>query len=446
MKKFLLYTILGVAGLAMASCSRDEGPDSEIDFNVPQVAVTHDYPVGVFFRNPGTNGQDATRYERMNQEWDDDNLIPAPHLDLVQGNYGIDQNPNRLTDEMVECLQKDVDWCIGGGVDFWILPALRAKQNTAYPDCLDGDVNLYDIIRGQMGSDVAGTGKRVDLKGKLKFVATVNIEDPLCQSNWSTYDADGNQLSAKTKTLSNTTLLEENDDYVSCILNGDDGSIERLIRRSEVFAEMFKSLKRFFDDPNYYCVAGTRPLVVLQNAHKLYSADCKAFYDKIHAAVKELTGKDIFIVAQQEGCWNPPARTEYFFQGVDAVTNKNMYNQSNWSRSVNYPGMIKLNWAYNRDYFMSHWNIDFIPTGAPAFNGYVDNGNTDKPIVKHDVKTFSAMCNVMRYAAGRCNIMFIDSYNNLQYCSFLAPTKQGWAWPEGFGTEMLDVVKKEFKK
>lgn len=436
---------MAVAGLTVASCSKDEGPSSELDFTVVDVPVTADYPVGVFFRNPGTNGQDATRYERLNQEWNDAENIPAPHLDLVQGNYGIDQNPSRITDDMVGYLQNDVDWCINGGIDFWILPALRAKQDVAYPDCLDGDNNLYDIIRGQIGSDIAGSGKKVDLKS-LKFAATVNIEDPLCQSKWKVYDAEGNQQKTTTKTLSNTVLLDGNDDIVSCITNAEDGSIVRLLRRSEVFVEFFKSLDKYFKDPHYYRVDGTRPLVVLQNAHKLYTSDCKKFYNDLKAAVREATGEDIYIVAQQEGCWNPPARGEYFFQGVDAITNKNMYNQSNWSRTVEYPGMIKLNWQYNRDYLMSNWNIDFIPTGAPAFNGYVDNGNVDKPIVKHDVNTFGTMCDVMKMSAGICRIMFIDSYNDIQYCSFLAPTKKDADWPEGFGTDMLDVVKKEFKK
>lgn len=444
MKKILLYTILAVAGFALSSCSRDEGPESGIDFNVPYVPVTADYPVGAFFRNPGSGGQDATRYDRMNQVWNDEDLIPAPHLDLEQGNYAVDQNPDKLTDEMVGYLQNDVDWCINGGIDFWIMPAVRAKQNVAAPDCLDGDINLYDIIRGQIGSDVAGSGKRVDLK-TLKFVATVNIEDPLCQSSWKIYDNDGNQLNTTTKTLSNTTLLDNNNDIVSCILN-EDGSIAALYTRTEVFAEFFKSLDRFFKDPHYYRVDGTRPLVVLQNAHKLYTSDCKQFYTNLKEAVKTATGEDIFIVAQQEGCWNPPARGEYFFQGVDAITNKNMYNQSNWSRSVEYPGMIKLNWEYNRQYYLSHWNIDWIPTGAPAFNGYVDNGNVDKPVVKHDKETFATMCNVMRSQAGNCRIMFIDSYNDIQYCSFLVPTKKNEEYPDGFGTDMLDVVKSNFKK
>lgn len=444
MKKTILYTLIAAVGLTFASCSRDDGPSTSLDFSVVDVPVTEDYPVGVFFRNSGANGQDATRYERLNQKWSDADNQPAPHLDLVQGNYAVDQNPKYLTDEMIDHLQNDVDYCINGGVDFLILPALKAKQNAQAPDCLSGDNNFYDIVRGQMGSDSIGSGKRVDMKS-LKFAATVNIEDPLCQSNWQVYDEAGNLQKTKTKTLSNTVLLDQNDDYVSKIYNADSSQFT-LLKRSEVFTELFKSLDKYFKDSHYFRVGGSRPLVVLQNAHKLYTSDCQKFYTDLKAAVKAATGEDIFIVAQQEGCWNPPARGEYFFRGVDAVTNKNMYNQNNWSRSVDYPGMIKLNWEYNREFFLNTWGIDWIPTGAPAFNGYVDDGNIDKPIVKHDADTFAKMCNVMKMEAGNCRIMFIDSYNDLQYASFLAPTKQGSEWQEGFGTGMLDVVKKQFKR
>lgn len=441
MNKSFLYTVLGIA-LVLSSCSEDEGPkDTPMSFEIPVINQTVEYPVGVFYRNPGTNGQDATRYDRMIEAWSDEDKTTGPGLVPVLGNFGVNQNFDNVTDEMIANLQQQVDWSIDGGIDFWILPAVRAKQNTAAPECIDGDNRLYDIIRGAAGSDVSGSGKRVDMKS-LKFAATVNIEDPLCKNTWLTYDENGNDLGVKTKTLAYNVLLDDNDDIVSRIVD-EDGGIVKLLRRSEVFAELFNSLDVFFKDSHYFRVNG-KPLVVLQNAHKLYSADCKAFYANLRAKVKEVTGEDIYIVAQQEGSWNPPARVEYFFQGVDAITNKNMYNQGNWSRSVDYPRMIYLNWEYNREYFLSNWNVDFIPTGAVAFNGYVDNGNTDKPIVFHDTETFSTMCNVMKSQAGRDRIVFIDSFNDYQYCSFLEPTIEDDSHPNGFGTKMLEVVKKEF--
>lgn len=429
-------------GLMVSSCSKeDEEPDNFMNFDLPTVSQTQEYPVGVFYRLAGSNGQDATRYERLTEAWSDENKTTGAGLVPLQGNYAINQNPKNVTDEMIETLQQQVDWSIQGGIDFWILPALRAKQNAMAPDCLDGDYRFYDMVRGVQGSDSIGSGKHVDMK-TLKFAATVNIEDPLCRNTWNTCDEQGNRLTAKTKTLAYNALLDDNDDYVSAVTDAD-GNVVKVLRRSEVFEELFKSLDVYFKDSHYYRVNG-KPLIVLQNAHRLYVKDCKAFYANIRQQVKAATGEDVYIVAQQEGPWNPPARGEYFFQGVDAITNKNMYNQNNWSRSVDYPRMIYLNWEYNRTYLKDNWNIDFIPTGAVAFNGYVDNGNTDKPIVFHDQDFFRSICNVMKSQAGPDRIVFIDSFNDYQYASFLVPTVEDADHPKGFGTKMLDVVKQEF--
>lgn len=445
MKENILYILLG-AGLMLASCSPEESSsDGPLSFKLPEIHQTVEYPVGVFYKNPGTNGQDANRYERLLEEWSDENETTGPGLEPVLGNFGIDQNPNNVTDEMIENIQQQVDWCINAGIDFWILSTVRARQNTMAPDCLDGDNRLYDIIRGEVGSDVKGTGKRVKLttdKGTLKFAATVDMNNPLCNNSWNIYDEDGVKLNTKSTTLSYKDLLEDNDHIVSRVEN-EDGGEPVLLHRSEVFVELFKSLDVFFKDEHYFRVNG-KPLVLLQNAHQLYSKDAVAFYNNLRAKVKEATGEDIYIVAQQNGCWVPPARFEYFFKGVDAVTNKNMYNQGEWSRTVDYPRTIYLNWEYNREFMQTNWNVDFIPTGSVAHNQYVDAGKTEQAIVKHDPETFRTMCNVMKSQAGKDRIVFIDSYNDFQYCSFLEPTIEDEDHPNGFGTKMLDVVKQEF--
>lgn len=436
MKKILLYTMLGLAGLVTSSCSRDEGPESLIQpIKIQNIAPSADFKVGVYYKNVGSGGQDNTRYNRLKEKWDDAKRTTGAHLDLWAGNYTLDQS-NPYEDEL-QIVQQQIDWSLENGIDFWILPALKVRditrdgvENVADFSQLGGDYNLYKVMFGKKGSrqtvdeegNVTDPGITVNPKN-LQFAATVNIEDPLCQAKLKYYDDNDNLVDKTTAQLSNKILLEENDNVIYVERDAETGEVVRKITRSQAFVELFNMLDEFFSDEHYFCYNG-QPVVVLQNAHKLYSKDCKAFYQNLKAAVKAVTGRDIYIVAQQEGSWNPPARGEYFFQGVDAVTNKNMYQNNDWSRSVEYPSFIYYNWDYNRNYYMSHWNIDWIPTGSPAFNGYVDNGNTDKPIVKHDVNTFSAMCNVMKMAAGQNKIFFIDSFNDIQYCSFLEPTKK----------------------
>lgn len=433
MKRFVLYG-MAVLGL-LSSCAKEEGPspeDSVFAFDVPKIQQTQEYPVGVFYINVGSNGQDAARYSRLQEKFDPANGRLGFDLDLTLGNYGVDQDPAKVTDLMVENIQQEVDWCIAGGVDFWILPAVKAKKNAVAPDCLEGDNRLYDIIRGAVGSDVAGSGKRVDMK-QLKFAATINVEDPLCQSNWETYNDDGALTGNKTQTLSNTVLLNEHDDICSWV-NG------RGYKRSEMFVEFIKSCDKFFKDEHYYRVDG-RPMVVLQNAHKLYTSDCAGFWEYLRSAVLEATGEEPFFVGQMDP-WTPPARYQYFFTGLDAVAAKNMYNNSDWTRYQYYPQAIYLNFEYCLKYFRDNMGgIDFIPTGAPAWNKWIDNQETDKPLMQHDPDTWRETLNILKGNAGQRKIVFIDSFNQIQYGSFIAPTKEDYG--NGYGTLYLDIIKDE---
>lgn len=442
MKKLSLYFMAGLATLAgLSSCDRDNGgspEDSIFVFDIPTVKQTAEYPVGCFYINVGSGGQDKTRYERLQKPYDPETNQWGPELRPTLGNYGVDQNPDKVTDQMVENIQQEVDWCIAGGVDFWILPAVKPKQNQAAPACLDGDYRLYDIIRGAVGSDKAGSGKHVDMKS-LKFVATVNIEDPLCKNSWETYNEDGTKTGNKTETLSNKILLDGGSEYESHddIVSWVDG---RAYRRSEVFAEMVKSLEGFFADSHYYFVEG-RPMVVLQNAHKLYTINCKAFYDNLRAEVKAATGYEPFFVAQMDA-WTPPARYEYFFTGVDAVAAKNMYNNDDFTRYNDYPHHIYLNFEYCLEYFRDYMGgIDFIPTGGPAYNKWVNNQEMQKPYMWHDADTWRQLLNIMKANAGRNRIVFIDSFNQFQYASFITPTDEDYG--NGYGTRFLDIIKEE---
>jgi hypothetical protein len=440
MKLYRKIAILALGTVLFSSCNKEDGPDAGdnfMNFEIPKIEVTEDFPVGVYYFNPGAGGQDGARYSRLLEPYDTGAEKIGPYLDFEFGNYRIDQDVTKITDEMINIVQQHVDWCIGGGIDFFIMPALRAEKNQLAPNCINGDYRFYDLVLGKNPSAAAvgGSGKRVDMKS-LKFALTINMEDPICNANWDTYNADGS-VSGKATALSNTVLLEDNNQLVGFIDN-------KTYTRTDMLKEFFKSLSRYFSDEHYFRVDG-KPLVVLQNPHKLYSKDSKAIYAELRRIVKEYSGEDMYIVAQQDQ-WTPPARFEYFYKGsADAVTHKNMYNNGEWSRSVFYPQAIYLNWEYSREFFRDNWGgTDYIPTGAVAFNSFVDNNSFDKPQVYHDGDTFRTMCNVMKSQAGSHRIVFIDSFNQIQYSSFLEPTKKEYG--NGFGTLFLDIVKEQFKR
>jgi hypothetical protein len=165
----------------------------------------------------------------------------------------------------------------------------------------------------------------------------------------------------------------------------------------------------------------------------------------MRAYVKAHSGYDLFLIAQQNA-WTPPARFEYFFiKGkVDAVTHKNMYEQNQYARSYWYPQAIDQNWIYSREFFMNNWNIDYVPTIAPSYYGYVNSGaNLDQPIVPKAESTFRTMCNVAKKNLGNTRIVLINSFNYWQLGTTLEPTIPEYG--NGYGTTYLHIVKEQFK-
>ena len=139
--------------------------------------------------------------------------------------------------------------------------------------------------------------------------------------------------------------------------------------RQQLLNNFFSEIgKCFFSDESYYKVGGTRPMVYIKNkTGEIYAQDSKAMYDGIRQAVKEATGYDIYIVVESADVWCNQMRYQYFYmQGeVDAVASRNMYDQSEVSRSYMYPQMIDQNWKYNRETALpsfgnGRWN-SFLP-------------------------------------------------------------------------------------
>lgn len=427
-----LILCLGTLFLSGA-CAKDEGPsidDHFLNYEIEEVEVETDCPVGVFYYNT-KNGLNEDIYNRLislEESESEDAPNVGPGVKPVLGNYkGISGSSSSFSD-MVEIAQLHVDWCIEGGVDFLILPSATEHVRNLYPKNVQAaDTLFYNIVTGKWGADgkpvEESSAAHVDLRGKLKFAMSVNL--------YGVTTVNG-------ETLSSTYSIEDANE-TPIVKEGVE------ITRIEMFNDLMKRVSDYFDDPNYYCVDG-KPLVVLINADRLFSTDSKTLYDNMRAYVKEHSGKDMFLVAQQN-CWTPPARYEYFYinGGVDALTHKNMYAQSSFERSYIYPQAIDQNWQYSRTYLDETWGIDYIPTGSPSYNYYVQDGTRyNVPIVERDLDTFKTMCNVMKNNLGKHNIVFIDSFNQFNYDSFIEPTDPTYG--NGYGMDYLYMIKEQFKK
>lgn len=417
MKPYNKIALFSIALTLFGACAKDDGPDIDdhfLNYEIPHITINEDCPVGVFYYNNSKDGLNEDVYQRLIQEPDPASGKVGPHVEPVLGNYKI-----TVSEEGVAIVQQHIDWCVEGGVDFLILPGAQEHVWNKFPNNINpNDTTFYNLVTGRIGSDSLAvgqsTGTSVNLKG-LKYALSINM--------------DGINSG-----LSNSSPIEK----ASTEKEG-----ERLTR-VQMFNDFYKRLSFYFSDPNYYKVDG-KPLVVILNAHRLYAEDSEKLYNDMRAVVKEFSGYDMFLVAQQDS-WSPPARFEYFYiRGkVDAVTHKNMYNQSTYDRSYWYPQGIDQNWIYSREFFNNHWNIDYIPTGSPSFNMYVWEGqHYNVPIVKKDPEVFRTMCNVMKKNLGKTRIVFIDSFNQWQYNSCLEPTKPEYG--NGYGTDYLNIVKEQFK-
>jgi hypothetical protein len=413
--------LLTCAGLFTA-CTYDEGPsidDHFLNYRIENIPLTADCPVGVFYYDNGPNGLNGAVYDRLLEEPDPAVGKVGPYVKPLLENYKVGVN-----EESVTVIQQHVDWCIAGGIDFLILPGVQEDNNQRYPINIEPRFRMFiDLVTGKTGSDnlpaESTAGSVVNLKS-LKYILSVNLE----------------RVNNNNVRLNNNTLIEH---VAPTQKNGED------ITRVERFNDLFKKLSDYFADPAYYKV-DNKPMVLIFNADRLYSEDSRKLYDDMRAYVKDFSGYDMFLVVEQPS-WSPPARYEYFYikGNVDAVTHKNMYDQSTYNRSLWYPQMIDQNWIYSREFFMNHWNIDYIPTIAPSFNNYVYEGrHYNYPIVEKNEETFRTMCNVAKKNLGEKRIVFINSFNQWQHSTMLEPTDP--AYGNGYGTTYLDIVKEQFKK
>ena len=405
--------------LLFASCSKDETPnidDNFLNYQISEVPVTKDIPVGVFYYNTGSTGITQAIYDRLLEIPDAVSGKVGPYIRPTLGKYGSTTNATS-----VGIMQQHIDWGIQGGIDFFILPGLTDITSDVYPNNINTDnLRFINLFIGEIGSDGKTqditTGTKTNLKS-IKYALSINL---------------GNLSSG----LSNTVLIEN---VAPTSIKGS------LVTRVQRFNDTFKRIADYFSDPTYYTVDG-KPLVVLINPHQIYARSSDSLYTNMRKYVKDYCGKDMYLVAQQPN-WSPPARYEYFYINgkVDAITHVNMLNQSSYyDRSYWYPQLIDQNWKYSKDYFMANWNIDYIPTASPSFNYYPNAGNNyNYPIVPKSPDMFRKFCNVAKMNLGKNRIVFIDSFNQWSQDTSVEPTDS--IYGNGYGTTYLNIIKEQFK-
>ncbi|MDR1154205.1 MAG: glycoside hydrolase family 99-like domain-containing protein [Bacteroidales bacterium] len=419
MKSKYIITVLLFGGLFTA-CTEDSGPsidDYPLNYQIEEIAVTSDIPVGIYLYNPKSDLSNEGVWERLIAPYNQATGAVGPNVEPVLGRYALDVN-----EAGAQNLQTLINWCNDAGINFFVTPGLKENANALYPNNANaGDTAFIRMISGQHAL------YPLDM-GNMKYAIMMDMNNIFAGSN--------------------NNLLENAEAKSYRYTAGDGSTRDTVLTREERVYSMFKRASDYFGDPAYMHLNG-RPVLVLSTPDKLATTDSRRVYDGIRQTVKEHTGKDVYLIARQTQ-WTPPARFHYFFLsgGVDAVTMDNMCDvgASYYERSFYLNQLINENFKYNREYIAEHYGIDFAPSVAVSYNAYVKNGTTyNKPIIQKDPDEFRKRCNVAKMNLGRTPLVFVESLNNWGYETAIEPAivQEG---TNGYGTLYLDILRQQFKK
>ena len=438
--RILIYSLL-LAGITITSC-KDDNPsidDYWLNYEIEEVKVTQDIPVGVYLYNPQnaleTNVDQGTRITEE-QDVAAGKLGPntKPWYDLPEA---LEAGKYHLAADTIgaRAMQKIIEWCHYGRIDFMVLPGINENANDIYPLNIGRDTAFIDMVRG-----LNDTLPKVELNG-VKFALMVNMNS-MCS------DLNNNKLVENVDPTRKTypvieTIPDINNPGMDIVVTT---RVDTLIKRSDRICSYFKRISDYFSDPNYYHTGG-RPVVVIADANKLYTQDSYRMYTAIRDTVRKHTGKEMYLIAQQ-GAWTPPERFHYFYLSgkVDAVTMKNMcaVGGAQYERVILFDQFVNENYKYNKEVFWSRYNIDFIPSASPGYSQYVaTENNSNYPWMPKTQERFWTMCNVAKMNLGTNPMVLIDSFNDWAFDSCIEPTDPSYG--KGYGLLYLDMVKDQFK-
>ncbi|MDR2816827.1 MAG: glycoside hydrolase family 99-like domain-containing protein [Proteiniphilum sp.] len=419
MKFKYIIIALFLSGL-FASCTEESGPsidDYPLNYQIEPIAVTQDIPVGIYLYNPATALANEAIWTRLTESHDEATGKVGPNVEPVLGKYTLGVN-----DEGAQNLQTLFNWCKDARIDFIVSTGLKENANALYPNNINtGDSAFIRLISGQHAN------YPVDM-GDMKYAILMDINN-FCSG------------------LSNNALLENAATQKYTYTDEDGIKRDTTLTREERLYNLFRRASDFFRDDTYFHLNG-RPVLVLANPEKLFTAKSKEVYDGIRRTIREHTGKDVYLIARQTQ-WTPPARFHDHFLsgGVDAVTMDNMCNvgAGYYERLYWLNQFINENFKYNREYISAHYGIDFIPSVAASYNIYVNNGSYNSPIVSKNADEFRKRCNVAKMNLGKTPLVLVESLNNWQYDAQIEPSvvREG---SSGYGTIYLDILKEQFKR
>ena len=144
MKGLKYITGCSLTLLLLAACNKEEGPsidDYFLNYEIPEIPVTEDYQVGIFYNKNGDlaqtpNGEpNFTRWElltkldsELSAKTNYNNLTPQIMPESQQEGL-LEVKGDDQSFRMIPMVQQHVNGCIEAGANFMILPELGADIN-----------------------------------------------------------------------------------------------------------------------------------------------------------------------------------------------------------------------------------------------------------------------------------------------------------------------------
>lgn len=388
MKKINHLIFVVFFGLFLIACEKEMGPSAEdhfLNYEIPDIPVDQDYLIGMNYTYTVSNyGSDAVK-----------ELFTSPPL---LGEYAKITDLVEYEGQSIPAIDVHLKWMNEAKVDFLIL-TLRSGS-TAASNYRSDTTYIGHILRSPE-------------LGEMKFALL--------------YDFSGFSLGSTAPSESDSTMIIE---------NKVDG-VENYIK------DYCVHMKKFFDMDNYLTLDGKK-VVFQANNYRLFSRDNAELTRKVKTQLKE-EGHDLYLAGLHEK-WSPPARYEHIFRGgaVDAIYHDCYANvpSNDLSRVHMFHTTTDQAWKYSKEMFNS-WGVDYIPNISPAWNQNLGSPNSSgtyySPYIPRDMDWFIKFCNVAKMNVDTKRLIMVSSWNNWRYDSQVEPA-------ESYGTDYLDVLRKQFKK
>lgn len=167
MKGLKYITGCSLTLLLLAACNKEEGPsidDYFLNYEIPEIPVTEDYQVGIFYNKNGDlaqtpNGEpNFTRWElltkldsELSAKTNYNNLTPQIMPESQQEGL-LEVKGDDQSFRMIPMVQQHVNGCIEAGANFMILPELGADINQGPGTRLNrSDSLLVTMFLGRSG-------------------------------------------------------------------------------------------------------------------------------------------------------------------------------------------------------------------------------------------------------------------------------------------------------